>query len=41
MFYCPHSKRIYTSGDYHLDEGRHTAQAFNLKYEGGIFVGLY
>ena len=41
LFYCPHTKHIYTSGDYKLDEGRNTPNTFNLKYEGGIFVGLY
>ncbi len=41
IFYCPHNKQIYTSSDYKLDEGRHTPNTFNLKYDGGIFVGLY
>ena len=39
--YCPHSKKTYTAKDYTMDEGRSTANAFNLKYDGGIFVGLY
>jgi len=41
LFYCPHTKTIYSSGDYKLDEGRNTPNTFNLQYEGGIFVGLY
>ena len=41
LFYCPHTKHIYSSGDYKLDEGRNTPNTFNLLYEGGIFVGLY
>jgi len=41
LFYCPHTKLIYTSSDYKLDEGRNTPNTFNLQYEGGIFVGLY
>jgi hypothetical protein len=41
LFYSPHSKEIFTSSDYKLDEGRHTPTAFNLSYDGGIFIGLY
>jgi hypothetical protein len=41
IFYCPHNKQLYTSSDYKLDKGRHTPNTFNLKYDGGIFVGLY
>jgi hypothetical protein len=41
MFICPHNKQIYTSSDYKLDEGRSTPNTFNLRYDGGIFVGLY
>jgi hypothetical protein len=41
IFYCPHTKRLYTSSDYKLDEGRNTPNKFNLRYDGGIFVGLY
>lgn len=40
-FYCPTSKTIHTSADFTLDEGCNTPRAFNLKYEGGIFFGLY
>ena len=29
------------SNSYKIDEGRSTANAFNLKYEGGLFIGLY
>jgi len=41
LFYCPHTKVIYSSGDFKLDEGRNTPNTFNLQYEGGIFVGMY
>jgi len=41
IFYSPHSKELYISSDYKLDEGRHTPTVFNLPYDGGIFVGLY
>jgi len=41
LFYCPHTKHIYSSNDFKLDEGRNTPNTFNLQYEGGIFLGLY
>lgn len=41
LFYNPATCQIYTSSDYTLDEGRSTPNAFNLRYDGGIFVGLY
>ena len=41
MFYSPATRKIYTSSDYKLDEGRSTPNLFNLHYDGGIFVGLY
>jgi hypothetical protein len=41
IFFCPHTKQLYTSSDYKLDEGRNTPNTFNLHYDGGIFVGLY
>ena len=41
IFYPPHSKELYVSSDYKIDEGRHTPTAFNLHYDGGIFVGQY
>jgi hypothetical protein len=41
LFYNPATRQIYTSGDYTLDEGRNTPNTFNLRYDGGIFVGLY
>ncbi len=41
LFYCPCSQRIYSSSDYKLDEGRNTPNLFNLRYDGGIFIGLY
>jgi hypothetical protein len=40
LFYSPHSKEILTSSDYKLDEDRHTPTAFNLPYDGGIFIGV-
>jgi hypothetical protein len=41
LFYCPHTREIYSSGDYKLDEGLSTPNLFNLRYDGGIFIGLY
>jgi hypothetical protein len=41
IFYSPHSKELYMSLDCKIDEGRHTPMAFNLHYDGGIFVGQY
>ncbi len=41
LFYSPHTKAIYTSSDYKLDEGRSTPNTFILCYDGGIFIGLY
>lgn len=42
IFYSPHTKELYTSSDYKLDEGRSTPPTtFNLRYDGGLFVGLY
>jgi hypothetical protein len=41
LFYCPHNREIYSSADYKLDEGLSTPNLFNLRYDGGIFVGLY
>jgi hypothetical protein len=41
LFLCPHNKQIYTSSDYKLDEGRNTPNTFDLKYDGGILIGLY
>jgi hypothetical protein len=40
-FYCPHTKTITTSADFVLDEARSTPAAFNLKYNGDLFFGLY
>jgi hypothetical protein len=40
-FYNPSTRSIYTTADYRLDPGRHTINEFGLKYDGGIFVGLY
>ena len=41
LFYSPHTKQVYRSSSYKLDEGRSTPNTFNLQYDGGIFVGLY
>jgi len=41
LFYSPITRKIYTSSDYKLDEGRSTPNLFNLHFDGGIFVGLY
>jgi hypothetical protein len=41
LFYCPYTKRIYSSSVYKLDEHRNTPNLFNLRYDGGIFIGLY
>lgn len=41
IVYSPHTKEVYVSSDYKLDEERHTLTAFNLHYDGGIFLGLY
>jgi hypothetical protein len=41
LIYCPHTKNYFVSNRYKMDEGRSMANAFNLKYEGGIFIGLY
>ena len=41
LIYCPHTKKYFVSNSYKMDEGRSTANAFNLKYKGGIFIGLY
>ena len=40
-FYGPHTKTITASADFILDEARSTPAAFNLKYNGGLFFGLY
>jgi hypothetical protein len=41
IFYSLHTKELYISSDYKLDGGRHTPNAFNWHYDGGIFIGLY
>jgi hypothetical protein len=41
LIYCPHSKQYFVSNSYKIDEGRSMANAFNLKYDGGLFIGLY
>jgi hypothetical protein len=41
LIYCPHTKKFFVSNSYKLDEGQSTANAFNLKYDSGIFIGYY
>jgi len=41
LFYSPCTKRIYSSSDYKLNKHRNTPNLFNLRYDGGIFIGLY
>jgi hypothetical protein len=41
LIYCPHTKKYFVSNSYKIDEGHSTASAFNLRYNGGIFIGLY
>ena len=41
IVYCPHTKQFYDTIDLKIDEGRNTATAFGLKYDGGLFFGLY
>lgn len=38
IFYCPHTKQLYTASDYKLDEGRSNCN--NLHYDSSIFTGL-
>eukprot|EP00957_Ditylum_brightwellii_P151935 11569763-Ditylum_brightwellii.AAC.1 len=33
MFYCPHTKHVYTTFSYCLDKSGHTVAAFNLRYD--------
>eukprot|EP00957_Ditylum_brightwellii_P156911 11942119-Ditylum_brightwellii.AAC.1 len=41
IFFCPFNKEVYTTSQYCLDESGHTAQDFNLHYDGGMFLSLY
>ena len=41
LIYCPHTKKYFVSNIYKINKGRSTANAFNLKYDGGIFIILY
>ena len=41
LLYSPYTKEFYVSGDVKIDSGSCTASAFNLKYDGGLFLGLY
>ena len=41
LLYSPYTKEFYVSGDVKIDSGTCTASAFNLKYDGGLFRGLY
>eukprot|EP00957_Ditylum_brightwellii_P002337 179521-Ditylum_brightwellii.AAC.2 len=39
--FCPFNQRIYHTNNYRLDKSGHTATSLNLKYNGGMFIGLY
>lgn len=41
LLYSPYTREFYVSGDCKIDTGNHTATAFNLKYDGGMFLGIY
>lgn len=41
IFSSPHSKELYVSSNYKLDEGHHTPMTFNPHYDGRIFIGLH
>ena len=41
LLYSPYTKEFYLTGDCKIDKGNSTATAFNLKYDGGMFFGLY
>eukprot|EP00957_Ditylum_brightwellii_P105573 8048583-Ditylum_brightwellii.AAC.1 len=41
MMYCPFNQKVYHTNSYKLDKSGHTATSFNLRYDGGIFAGLY
>ena len=41
QFYNTYTMIIYTTGDYNMDQGRHTNTRFSLTYDGDIFVGTY
>ena len=41
LIYSPFTKEFYVSSDCKLDVGSSTATMFDLKYDGGLFIGLY
>eukprot|EP00957_Ditylum_brightwellii_P181640 13836670-Ditylum_brightwellii.AAC.1 len=41
LMFCPFNQRVYHTNNCRLDESGHTATAFNLQYDGGMFIGLY
>ena len=41
LIYSPFTKQFYVSSDCKIDTGSSTATMFNLKYNGGLFIGLY
>ena len=41
LVYNPVSKELYTTSIYKIDEHNATKNYFNLKYDGGMFSGLY
>ena len=41
LLYSSYTKEFYVTGNCKIDKGNSTATAFNLKYDGGMFFGLY
>ena len=41
LLYSPFTKEFYVSSDCKINSGTSTATMFNLKYDGGLFLGLY
>lgn len=41
IVYLPHTKQCYNTVDFTINKDQNTAQAFDRKYDGGIFFGLY
>ena len=41
IIYAPITQQFYHTNDYKIDDSNNTATHFNLRYDGGIFIGLY
>ena len=41
IIFSPATKQFYHAIDVKIDHGRNTSQHFNLRYDGGIYIGLY